>query len=281
MTQPQPALFVPHGAPTFALRPGAAGAALADLARTLPPARAIVIVSAHWDTAVPTVGCADRLETLHDFHGFPAALYELRYPATGCREAAEQVVAAIRAATLPVEWETARGLDHGAWVPLRLMFPEADVPVIPLSVQSHAGPEQAWRLGKALAPLAEQGFLVIASGNVTHNLRDYQLAARNGGRTPAYVRQFPDWLADRLQAGDTAALLDYRRQAPGAVAAHPSEEHLLPLFLALGAGGDAAKVERIHAGIDDYVIAMDAYSFDQRKETPHAHPAQVSRSRPR
>ena len=122
MTQPQPALFVPHGAPTFALRPGAAGAAIADLARTLPPARAIVIVSAHWDTAVPTVGCADRLETLHDFHGFPAALYELRYPATGCRAAAEQIVAALRAAGLPVERETARGLDHGAWVPLRLIF---------------------------------------------------------------------------------------------------------------------------------------------------------------
>jgi 4,5-DOPA dioxygenase extradiol len=143
-------------------------------------------------------------------------------PATGCREAAEQVVAAIRAATLPVEWETARGLDHGAWVPLRLMFPEADVPVIPLSVQSHAGPEQAWRLGKALAPLAEQGFLVIASGNVTHNLRDYQLAARHGGRVPAYVRRIrrTGWQIACRRATQPA-LLDYRRQAPGAVAGPP------------------------------------------------------------
>ena len=264
MTPTQPALFVPHGAPTFALRPGAAGAAIAAVARTLPAPRAIVVVSAHWDTAVPTVGFADRPETIHDFMGFPEALYALRYPATGCREAAEDVVRAIAAAGLPVAKDAGRGLDHGAWVPLRLMFPDADVPVIPLSIQSRGGAQQAWRLGRALAPLAVRRFLIVASGNVTHNLRDYQLAARSGGRTPAYVREFSDWFAARLAAGDTEALLDYRRRAPGATQAHPSDEHLLPLFVAYGAGGDAARSERLHAGIDDYVIAMDAYSFSPR-----------------
>src|SRR6185369_8012196 len=241
MTQTQPALFVPHGAPTFALRPGAAGAALARLAKSLALPRAIIIVSAHWDTAVPTVGTADRLETIHDFWGFPEELYTLRYPATGCREAANVVLAAIKAAGLAVQTDAERGLDHGAWVPLRLMFPDADVPVIPLSIQSSGGPQQAYALGQALAPLAAKGFLVIASGNVTHNLRDYQLAAHSTGQTPAYVRQFTDWLASRLQARDIPALLDYRRQAPGAVQAHPSEEHLLPLYVALGAGGDTAR----------------------------------------
>ena len=255
------ALFVPHGAPTFALRPGAAGAALTTAVRTLPQPRAIIIVSAHWDTAVPTVGFAERPETIHDFWGFPDELYTLRYPATGCREAANEVVAAIKAAGLPVVEDAERGLDHGAWVPLRLMFPEADVPVIPLSIQSRGGPQQAYALGQALAPLAAKGFLVIASGNVTHNLRDYQQAAQNNGQTPAYVRQFTDWLAERLYAHDIPALLDYRRQAPGAVQAHPSDEHLLPLFVALGAGGESAKAERFHAGIDNYVIAMDAYKF--------------------
>jgi len=254
-------LFVPHGAPTFALRPGAAGAALVRKAASLPQARAIVIVSPHWDSDIPTVGTADRLETIHDFWGFPDELYTLRYPATGCREAADEVVTAIRAAGLPVREDRERGLDHGAWVPLRMMFPEADVPVIPLSIQSHGGPQQAWQLGRALAPLAAKGFLVIASGNVTHNLRDYQLVARQGGQAPAYVRQFSDWIAERLATHDTAALLDYRRQAPGAVQAHPSDEHLLPLFVALGAAGEKAQTERFHAGIDDYVIAMDAYSF--------------------
>ena len=123
MTQSLPALFVPHGAPTFALRPGAAGAAIATAARQLPLPRAIVIVSAHWDTAEPTVGYAARPETIHDFWGFPEELYALNYPATGCREAADEVVAAIRAAGLPVASDAGRGLDHGAWVPLRLMFP--------------------------------------------------------------------------------------------------------------------------------------------------------------
>ena len=261
MTPTQPALFVPHGAPTFALRPGAAGAAIAAAARGLPQPRAIIIVSAHWDTAVPTVGFADQPATIHDFGGFPDALYAMRYPATGCREAAREVVAAIKAAGLAVQEDAGRGLDHGAWVPLQMMFPDADVPVIPLSIQSHAGPAAAYRLGQALAPLAARGFLVIASGNITHSLRDYQLASRNGGQTPAYVREFSDWIASHLVARDIPALLDYRRQAPGAQAAHPSDEHLLPLYVALGAGGDNARAERIHAGIDDYVIAMDAYAF--------------------
>lgn len=257
----QPALFVPHGAPTFALRPGAAGAALAAAARALTRPRAIVIVSAHWDTATPTVGFAGRPDTIHDFWGFPEELYALRYPATGCREAAQEVVAAIEAAGLPVERDERRGLDHGAWIPLRLMFPDADVPVIPLSLQSRGGPEAAWRLGRALAPLAARGFLVIASGNLTHNLHDFQIASRQGGQTPAYVRAFTDWMADRLTARDLPALLDYRRQAPEAVQAHPTDEHLLPLYVALGVADDSARIERFHAGIDDYVLAMDAYAF--------------------
>ena len=254
-------LFVPHGAPTFALRPGAAGAAITTAASAVELPRAIVIVSAHWDTAEPTVGFADKLETIHDFYGFPDELYALRYPATGCREGAELVVNAITAAGLPVAKDQQRGLDHGAWVPLRLMFPEANVPVIPLSIQSRGGPQQAYRLGQALAPLTTHGIMVIGSGNITHNLQDYQVAARNGGQAPAYVRQFSEWIAERLQANDVDALLDYRQQAPGAVAAHPSEEHLLPLFVALGAAGARPAVKRLHAGIDDYVIAMDAYSF--------------------
>ena len=261
MTATHPALFVPHGAPTFALRPGAAGAALVAVARTLARPRAIVIVSAHWDTATATVGFADRPATIHDFWGFPEELYALRYPAMGCREIAQEVVAAIEAVGLPVQADLRRGLDHGAWIPLRLMFPDADVPVIPLSIQSRGGPEAAWRLGRALAPLAAQGILVIASGNLTHNLRDFQTAWRHGGQTPAYVRAFTDWIADRLVARDFPALLDYRRQAPGAVQAHPTDEHLLPLYVALGAAGNPARIDRFHVGIDDYVIAMDAYAF--------------------
>ncbi len=256
-----PTLFVPHGAPTFALRPGAAGAALAEMAARLPRPRAIVIVSPHWDTVEPTVGHAERLDTIHDFYGFPSELYEIRYPATGCPEGARDVAGAIAAAGLPVHDVASDGLDHGAWVPLRLMYPEADVPVIPLSLQSRAGATQAYRLGQALAPLVDKGFLVIGSGNITHNLRDYMIARQNGGQTPDYVRDFPAWMSSRLQAGDIDALLGYREQAPGAVSAHPSDEHLLPLYVALGAAGEGAAVQRFHAGISDYVLAMDAYTF--------------------
>jgi 4,5-DOPA dioxygenase extradiol len=261
MTAQQPTLFVPHGAPTFALRPGAAGAALAATARSLATPRAIIIVSPHWDTLAPTVGFAERPATIHDFGGFPDELYTLRYPATGCREAAEAVVSALAAGGLAVERDERRGLDHGAWVPLRIMFPEADVPVIPLSIQGRGGVAHALQVGRALAPLAARGFLIIGSGNVTHNLRDYQAAAFTGGGTPAYVREFSEWIADRVAAGDTEALLEYRRRAPGAARAHPTDEHLLPLFVAYAAGGDGPRSERFHAGIDDYVIAMDAYSF--------------------
>lgn len=263
----QPALFVPHGAPTFALRPGAAGAALTRLAGRLDPPRAIVVVSPHWETAVPTIGTAARPETIHDFHGFPAELYALRYPATGCPEAAREVGAALEAAGLPVAYDAGRGLDHGAWVPLRMMFPDADLPVVPLSVQPHAGAAHALRVGRALAPLRERGVLVLATGSLTHNLADYVAAVRGSGATPPYVRAFADWVWQQLSARDLDTLLDYRRVAPGAARAHPTEEHLLPLFVALGATGEAYSAERLHAGIDDYVIAMDAYAFDDRGES--------------
>jgi 4,5-DOPA dioxygenase extradiol len=256
----QPALFVPHGAPTFALRPGAAGAALARYAASLPRPRAIIAISAHWAAARPTVSHASRLETIHDFSGFPRELYDIRYPATGCPEAAREVAAALEQAGLQVDRDARRGLDHGAWVPLRIMFPEADVPLVPLSIEPHLGPDHALRVGRALAPLRERGLLVVASGNVTHNLGDYFHASRSG-RTPGYVREFADWIWERLAARDFAGIVDYRRSAPHAIEAHPTEEHLLPLYVALGAGGEDCEAERIHAGIDDYVLAMDAYAF--------------------
>jgi 4,5-DOPA dioxygenase extradiol len=259
-----PTLFVPHGAPTFALRPGRAGEAIATATKTLAQPRVVVIASAHWNTRVPTVGFAERPETIHDFHGFPEALYRLRYPATGCREAAEEVVAALGAGGFTVERDTGRGLDHGAWIALRMMFPEADVPVVPVSIQPHAGPEHAWRVGRSLASLVGRGFLVVGSGNLTHNLGDFRAADTATTEVPAYVRRFADWFADRLAAGEHATLLDYRRQAPDAVRAHPTEEHLLPLFVALGAAGDAPRAHRIHSGVADHVLAMDAYAFEPR-----------------
>ncbi len=260
--QALPSLFVPHGAPTFILKPGAAGAALAQTGAALPRPRAIIMVSAHWDSDEPLVGFAARPETLHDFWGFPQALYSLRYPATGCPAGSQAVLEALQAAGFAAGRDLQRGLDHGAWIPLSLMFPDAEIPVLPLSIQSHRDAAHHYRLGQALQGLGQQGFLVIASGNLTHNLGDYQRALMQSGQTPAYVRTFADWFARRLDEGDIEALIDYRRQAPGALQAHPQDDHLLPFFVALGAAGAAPRSQRLHAGIDDFVLAMDAFRFD-------------------
>lgn len=255
------ALFVPHGSPMFALEPGAAGAAMSAAAARLGAPRAIIVVSPHWETAIPTVGTASRLATIHDFGGFDPRLYQMQYPASGCAEGAAQVAKLLRADGLDVTLDEQRGLDHGAWIPLRQMFPDANVPVIPLSLQHHGGPQHAYRIGQALAPLTQEGFLVIGSGNVTHNLRDWQVVASSGARTPGYVHGFSDWLAERLAARDIEALLDYRRCHPDGVRAHPRDEHLLPLFTALGAAGPDAQPEAFHRGVTDGVIAMDGYAF--------------------
>jgi 4,5-DOPA dioxygenase extradiol len=254
-------LFVPHGAPTFALNPGAAGAAMSEMVQKLPTPRAIVVVSPHWDTRIPTVSVATQLETIHDFHGFPEALYKIQYPATGCPEVAKEVATALRHAGMEVDDSSQHGLDHGAWQPLRQMFPDADVPIVPLSMQTHAGPEHAFRVGQALSGLAAKNIWVIASGNITHNLRDWHVAASTHGQTPAYVHQFADWVAEKLSTLDVSALLNYRQLSAEGRQAHPSEDHLLPLYVALGAAGVGATPQAFYRGVSDYVIAMDGYAF--------------------
>ena len=256
-------LFVAHGSPMFALEPGAAGAALAELATNLERHRAVLVISPHWETEVATVSTASELTTIHDFGGFDPALYDIQYPASGSPQGAQEVVAALSAAGLPVSTDAERGLDHGAWVPLRYLFPAAEVPVVPLSIQHHGGPEHAYRVGQALAPLAEQGWLIVASGNITHNLRDWQQARRGDGVDTSYAQRFSGWVAEQLSAGQVEALLHYRQQHPDALLSHPRDEHLLPLFTALGAAGPEARARAIHRGISDHVIAMDSYAFER------------------
>lgn len=254
----------------FALQPGAAGAALAELATTLQRPQAVLVISPHWETDVATVGTASQLpgcqlETIHDFDGFDPALYAIQYPASGSPQAAQQVVETLQVVGLPVTTDPQRGLDHGAWVPLRYLFPAADVPVVPLSIQHHGGPEHAYRVGQALAPLAEQGWLIVASGNVTHNLGDWQQASGGGGVDPSYAQRFSDWVDEQLSGGQVKALLHYRQVQGDALRAQPRDEHLLPLFTALGAAGPEARGRAIHRGISDHVIAMDSYVFERAR----------------
>ncbi|HEX7965414.1 MAG TPA: class III extradiol ring-cleavage dioxygenase [Gammaproteobacteria bacterium] len=252
-----PALFVSHGAPTLPLdRAHPTHVFLKGLASGLERPRAILVISAHWDTRVPTFTTAARPDTIHDFYGFPEQLYALRYPAPGSAGLAQEAAGLLQAAGLATEMDPARGLDHGAWVPLILAYPGADVPVVQLSVQTRAGAGHHLALGAALKPLRGRGVLVVGSGGATHNLREF--FQPTPGQDESYVPLFTGWLKDVLERGDRESLKDYRRLAPSAVRAHPTEEHFFPLLVAAGAGD---KAERIHTALTGATLAMDAYKF--------------------
>ena len=254
-------LYISHGSPMTALQPGLSGQHLAALAAQLPQPRAIVMASAHWLSRRPQVGSAALPETVHDFGGFPAELYRLHYPAPGSPELAARVAGLLDEAGLGAALDARRGLDHGAWVPLRLLYPQADIPVVPISIQPALGPAHHYALGQALAPLRHEGILLIGSGSITHNLHDLG-AGYSDERQAPYVQPFIAWIERKLREGDLEALLDYRRQAPFAERAHPTDEHLLPLFVALGAAGSPTRATRLDAGVVMGLLAMDIYRFD-------------------
>ena len=255
-----PTLFLSHGSPMNAATRTASSDAWAALGAALPRPRAVLIASAHWETALPMVTGSEKPETIHDFGGFPDELYSIRYGAAGSPEVAREAVSLLKDAGITGAVNGCRGLDHGAWVPLRWMYPDADVPAVQLSLQPELGSAHHVELGRALAPLSEKGVLIIGSGHATHNLRDWMTNRGNQAPLP-YAEAFATWLAQRLQAHDTAALIDYRERGPDAARAHPSSEHYLPLLVAWGAAGDDAEVERRSTGFEGGALANDAYLF--------------------
>jgi 4,5-DOPA dioxygenase extradiol len=266
-----PSLFLSHGAPTLPLTDAPARAFLSELGGRLPAPKAILVASAHWETAVPTVSAAERNDTIHDFHGFPRQLYELRYPAPGAPSVATRVADLLRDAGLDCEIDRSRGLDHGAWVPLLLMYPQADIPVLQLSLQPRLGPRHHLRMGRALEALRQEGVLVIGSGSLTHDLSEFRGHGPNDP-APDWVNAFADWFQSRLTAGETDGLIDYRRQAPFAVKNHPSEEHLLPLYVALGAAGEHPHSDRLHVSSTYSILRMDVYAFAAPNEAVSLRP---------
>lgn len=253
-----PSLFISHGSPMLALEPGASGPALQRLAARLPRPQAIVLVSAHWESDGLWVASGALPPTWHDFGAFPAALFAVQYPAPGAPHLAAQIAERLCDAGLPARLDPQRPFDHGAWVPLSLMYPQADIPVIQVSLPVRLGPAGQQAIGQALAPLREQGVLLIGSGSITHNLGELQWRAAPEQATP-WASAFRDWMVETLQMDDDTALLDYRQRAPHAVRNHPSEEHLLPLFFARGAGNHFA-IE--HQGFTLGALGMDIYRFD-------------------
>lgn len=259
-----PTVFISHGSPMHALEAGASatGRAWASLGERLPRPRAILIASAHWETDRPELTGSARPETIHDFYGFPRALYEIRYGAPGAPALAERACALLRDAGLDAGVDPARGLDHGAWTPLLYAYPDADVPVVQVSVQPALGTRHHLALGRALAPLAAEDVLIVGSGHLTHNLRELRSVRETGvGPAAAYVSEFQDWVRDGIEARDLERLADYRRLSPQGARAHPTEEHFLPLFVALGAAPDGYRAERLVEHVEGGVLAMDAYLF--------------------
>lgn len=261
-----PALFLSHGAPTLPLTEVPARQFLSGLAARIPARpRAILVASAHWETAEPSINAMLANATIHDFSGFPRALYDLAYPAPGAPALARRVGELLAIAGWPCHVDRARGLDHGAWVPLMLAYPACDIPVAQISLQTRLGPAHHLALGKALAPLRDEGVLIVGSGALTHDLSQFgayydKIAAPE----PPYVRAFADWVGDALLQKRADDLLAYRSHAPFATRNHPTEEHLLPLFVALGAGGDQAAIEHWHVSTTYGILRMDVFAFGMR-----------------
>ncbi|MGB6007419.1 dioxygenase [Castellaniella sp.] len=252
-----PSIFISHGSPMFALEPGMLGPNLRQLGASLQGVSAIVVASPHWQTRDVRVSGVARPQTIHDFGGFPAPLYALSYEPPGAPALAAEIARMLVDAGMPATVDTQRGLDHGAWVPLRYLRPAADIPVLQVSLPVGMDTRGALRLGMALAPLRERGVLIIGSGSLTHNLYEF----RSHIRDPEYAQAFADWAADAVARRDDEALVEYRARAPHAERAHPTEEHYLPLLVALGASAPGEARMRIPGGMTYGVLSMDSFGF--------------------
>ncbi|NRG18611.1 dioxygenase [Rhizobiales bacterium] len=259
-----PALFVSHGAPDLAVLDTPERRFLEGLAGEIKRPRAIVSVSAHFETARPSVVADPSPETVYDFGNFDPRLFEMTYPAPGEPELARAIVKGLRERGQAVDVLEKRGYDHGTWVPLTLVYPGADIPVVQLSVQPGGGPEHHLRIGRMLRDFLPEDVLLFASGALTHNLRELFQGGMPALDAPApdWVNEFGDWVGERVAAGDEASLLDYRARAPHAVRNHPTDEHLLPIFTAMGFAGEGWSGHRLFAGHSRGLIRMDTFSFE-------------------
>ncbi|MES2825691.1 MAG: class III extradiol ring-cleavage dioxygenase [Pseudomonadota bacterium] len=255
-----PSIFLSHGAPSYALDPGLAGQQLITLGQQLPTPKAILVVSPHWMTSQPKVATSIQPETIHDFGGFAPALYQLQYPAPGHPQLAMRAIELLRAAGWQADSDNSRGLDHGAWVPLRFLFPAVDVPVFQVSLPGNLSSSTALNYGAALAPLADEGVLIIGSGSLTHNLYEVR-----GGHEheAAYAQEFTAWIRHAVELGDRQALVNALELAPHAKRAHPTTEHFLPLLVALGAAASSLPATVLPGGITHGVLSMESYVFGQ------------------
>ncbi|WP_420465011.1 DODA-type extradiol aromatic ring-opening family dioxygenase [Panacagrimonas sp.] len=254
-------LFLGHGAPSLALSAHPAAGFLRGLGTQLERPRAVIVVSPHRMGRGFDVGCSPRFEAWHDFSGFQPALYELQYSPPGAPELAAQAQRLIAEAGLPGTGSPDPRIDHGVWVPLRLIWPDASVPVIPVAT-TRRDARAHLALGRALRPLADAGCLIVGSGSITHNLGDLDRSDEFAAPVQ-WAQAFDAWIAHHVATADFDALCDYRQRAPHAAQAHPTDEHLLPLFVALGAGG-AGRL--LYQGFGFGSLSLASYAFDRQPD---------------
>lgn len=255
-----PTLFVSHGAPTLAVDDSAAHRFLTTCGKSLGKPKAILVLSAHFEAPTATVTASESPQTIYDFRGFPEALYDITYPAPGDPALARRISELLSTAGITTRMDGERGLDHGAWIPLSLMYPAADVPVVQLSIDARRGANYHFRLGELLRPLRDEGVLIIGSGGATHNL-SFAIGAPHDAPLLDWANTFREWLAEAIEDGRRDDLANYRDVAPDAVRNHPTEEHFLPLLCAMGATTPDEPHRRIHASDTYGALAMDAYLF--------------------
>lgn len=256
-----PSLFIAHGAPDLPFSATPARAFTETLGPHFPGLRAILVISAHWEARVTTIGTAPAPETIYDFGGFDDRLYSLTYPARPSAEVIAEVAQALEAAGIPHAEDARRGYDHGVWIPLMLAFPKADVPVIQLSLRRGASAAENYALGQALAPLRDKGVLIVGSGATVHNLH---ALAREGSPAPDWAQAFDDWIVSGVEEGDVDRLLQFPTAPANARMAHPTPEHLMPLYVALSAGGGRGKA--LHRSFSWGSIGMTSFAFGETAE---------------
>lgn len=258
ITSEQPTVFVSHGSPMTALDKGAYGAALAKFGGSVKP-KAIALISAHWQEPGIRIASGARPGMIYDFGGFPRQLYELKYDAPGSPDLAEEIAARMKDAGFDVQLDETRGWDHGVWVPLRLMFPAARIPVVEVSLPTRWTPQQLHKIGQALSGLRTSGVLIMGSGGIVHNLHRMNWRDKNATADP-WAQDFQSWVKARVGQHDLESLFRYESQAPHARWAVPTAEHFAPLFPVVGAAGAAAELVPIFEGIEHGNMSM--FSFE-------------------
>lgn len=261
MTERMPAIFIAHGAPTLAVEHNEYTEELRKFGEKLRQARGVVIVSAHWQARPPVrVNVLERPEMIYDFGGFDDALYRMKYGASGSPQIANEVIEALRAKGIATEPERARGWDHGVWVPLLHLLPDANLPVVEVSLPYGASPDELIAIGRALAPLRDRGVAIVGSGGIVHNLREVSLSDQSAPATD-WAAAFDSWVAERVERRDLRGLAQYRATAPSAARAVPTDEHFAPLFVVLGASSDEDEIETVHEGFHYGTLSMRSVAF--------------------